>query len=419
MKSFLVFISCLLTGILFSQIEKDKEITKILCSPEFHGRGYVNGGDSIAAEFIASEFKKLNLRPLKKSYFQKFTFNVNTFPNEMKVKVGEKSLSPGVDFIVDPGSASSHFIWNPKTISLTTLLNVTEFQKEIKTILEEKKYNSIAINTVSNSKDTLKLIRGIGEELAQILPVIEVTNQKFTWSVSQTQLKFPYILVKENVFLDNQNWDIKIDAKLIESHEARNVIGTIKGKNKKKTIYLTAHYDHLGRMGQETYFPGGNDNASGTAMILSLARYYSENQPECNIVFVAFAGEEAGLIGSKYYTEHPLQKLSKINFLVNLDIMGSGEDGVTVVNATKFEKEYNLLVQLNEQNQFLKQVKKRGPAANSDHYWFTEKGVSAFFIYTMGLNSNYHDVFDKYEALSFSEFEDIKKLMIQFVTSLQ
>jgi hypothetical protein len=98
--------------------------------------------------------------------------------------------------------------------------------------------------------------------------------------------------------------------------------------------------------------------------------------------------------------------------------MGSGEEGITVVNATLFPKEFDALTAINDKGQLLKQVKKRGTAANSDHYWFTEKGVPAFFIYTMGDNKHYHDVLDTYEALSFSEYADITRLIAEFVKTL-
>jgi Zn-dependent M28 family amino/carboxypeptidase len=75
------------------------------------------------------------------------------------------------------------------------------------------------------------------------------------------------------------------------------------------------------------------------------------------------------------------------------------------------------LVQINKDGGYLSQVKSRGPAANSDHYFFTEKGVPAFFIYTMGPNKNYHDVFDQYEALSFAAFEPLAKLLYEFLNS--
>ena len=70
------------------QVEHAKETVKILCSNDFHGRGYVNGGDSIAANYIATAFQLAGCQPLnKKSYFQAFNFNVNTFPNRMGLTV--------------------------------------------------------------------------------------------------------------------------------------------------------------------------------------------------------------------------------------------------------------------------------------------------------------------------------------------
>ena len=219
---------------------------------------------------------------------------------------------------------------------------------------------------------------------------------------------------------NNGSLTIDIDAELLRNYHTQNVMAYLPAKKKcAKTVVFTAHYDHLGRMGDDTYFPGANDNASGTAMLLTMAKYFKENPSDYNILFIAFAGEEAGLLGSKYFVENPVLKLKKIKFLVNLDIMGSGEDGVTVVNATLFEKEFALLQQINTEKSLLKVVKKRGPAANSDHYWFTLQGVPAFFVYTMGPNKNYHDVFDIYGNLSFKEYEDITTLLIEFVKELK
>jgi Zn-dependent M28 family amino/carboxypeptidase len=171
-------------------------------------------------------------------------------------------------------------------------------------------------------------------------------------------------------------------------------------------------------MGRDTYFPGANDNASGTSMLVTLAKYFKEHPSEYNLIFIAFAGEEAGLLGSKYYVEHPVKPLDRIHFLLNLDIMGSGEEGITVVNATLFDPAFQLLTQINNERNFLSQIKSRGPAANSDHYWFSQSGVPAFFIYTMGPNKNYHDVFDRYENLSFSAYDNIRDLLIQFIKAL-
>jgi Zn-dependent M28 family amino/carboxypeptidase len=172
----------------------------------------------------------------------------------------------------------------------------------------------------------------------------------------------------------------------------------------------------LGRVGN-AYFPGANDNSSGISMMLELANFYSqkENQPEYSIVFMAFSAEEAGLIGSKYYVNNPLFPLSKIKFLINLDLLGTGDDGVMVVNATKFSTQFKLLIQVNEDSKLLPAVKQRGPAANSDHYYFTEKGVPAFFIYTLGGIAAYHDIYDKAETLPLTKFKEVFSLLTGFI----
>jgi len=170
---------------------------------------------------------------------------------------------------------------------------------------------------------------------------------------------------------------------------------------------LTAHYDHLGKMGK-ALFPGANDNASGIAMMLDMATFFSKNPCKYSIAFIAFAGEEAGLIGSKAYTDNPWSEipLSKMKFLVNLDLMGSGEKGMAVVNATIFPEYFNKLKLANETNHYLSGFKSRGKAANSDHYWFTERGVKGFFFYLMGDYNHYHDILDNRENLKLGPYYD-------------
>jgi aminopeptidase YwaD len=404
----------------FGQKSEVERITKTLCSSEFHGRGYVNKGDSIAAEFIAAEFKKIGLKPLKKSYFQSFNLNVNTFPNEMTLQHNGRTLLPGVHYLVDPASAGGKVELRPKLISIETALNVEQLIEEIKSISNGKEYNAIALDFRKLSADTLKKVAGLTEELAGILPVFEIMDRKFTWSVADKQLKNPLIQIQDSIFSARSNFSISIDARMLNNYTSRNVLAYLPAKKKtKKTVIYSAHYDHLGRMGAETYFPGANDNASGTAMLLSMANFFKEHPVDYNILFIAFAGEEAGLLGSKYFVEHPLIQLKTIAFLLNLDIMGSGEDGITVVNATLFDQEFKDLQAINTEKNLLKQVKSRGPAANSDHYWFTQMGVPAFFIYTMGPNKNYHDVFDTQANLSFVEYDDITTLLVEFTKRLK
>ena len=419
MRKLLLLLLLINGGFTFCQIEEVRRITQQLCSPELHGRGYVNKGDSLAAAFIAAEFSKIGLKPIGDSYFQEFQHSVNTFPGKMLVKQNNRILIPGVHFLVDAGSAGGKMQLNPKKIPISIALNTEKLIQEIQAISNGTTYNSIAFDFRKLSSDTLRKINGLTREIAGIMPVIEVTDRKLTWSVSSEQLKHPLLQIQDSVFVFDEALTIDIEAEHLPDYRSNNVIGYLPGKRKwgKKIIY-SAHYDHLGRMGEETYFPGANDNASGTAMLLSMANYFKKNPINRSIVFIAFAGEEAGLVGSKFFVQNPLVKLKKISFVLNLDIMGSGEEGITVVNATLFDTEFKELQQINQEQKLISHIKSRGPAANSDHYWFTQMNVPAFFIYTMGPNKNYHDIFDTYENLSFVEYQDLVALLCAFTKQL-
>src|SRR5689334_7463974 len=81
-----------------------KSVLEKLCSSELKGRGYVGNGDKLAAEFLATEFEKSNLKKYSKSYFQKYTTPVNSFPGKLSLKLNETELIPGKDFLIEPGS---------------------------------------------------------------------------------------------------------------------------------------------------------------------------------------------------------------------------------------------------------------------------------------------------------------------------
>jgi Zn-dependent M28 family amino/carboxypeptidase len=115
---------------------------------------------------------------------------------------------------------------------------------------------------------------------------------------------------------------------------------------------------------------------------------------------------------------HPLVPLKNIKFLVNLDLLGTGEQGATVVNGRIFDAPYRRLVALNDAHHYLPQLAPRGRAANSDHFPFSEAGVPAFFIYTRGGSTAYHDVNDRPEALSLAGFTGAFGLVRGFLNGM-
>lgn len=402
----------------FAQIEDVKRVTKQLCSPSFHGRGYVNGGDSIAADYIIQEFQNNGLMGVAGNFYQRFSFPVNTYPERANFSVNGKKLTVGVDILPHAESPSFIDTLRYKIIRARDIFDAGKIVSHLQQAVNGDEYNSIALDFSGLPKDSFNLVKNFKYELAQFIPVIVLTEEKMIWSVGRQQLAFPIFELRKELGDENEIV-VQLDATLNKNHTARNVFGYVPAlKKSKKTIVVCAHYDHLGRLGQDVYFPGANDNASGTAMMMSLAKHYKLNPAKYNMLFIAFAGEEAGILGSKYFVENPPIPLEEIAFVINLDILGSGEEGITVVNGSIFPKHFEVLKQINEEKQLLKTIKARGYAANSDHYWFSDAGIPSFFIYTMGPNKHYHDPDDQFEKLSFAEVVDIHTLLQNYISSI-
>ncbi|PWH85228.1 M28 family metallopeptidase [Brumimicrobium oceani] len=423
-KPFLLFLGVLVSFLTFGQVEKARRVTEVLCSDSLYGRGYVNNGVNKAANFLQDEFRNAGLQPFLKndSYLQPFSLDVNTFPGVIEVKAGNEILTPGIDYLVDPSSGSFDGELNLVELD-TSVLSQTQLLAPFAEQVRRGEKNGFYIDLTGMSPKRSYYAVHQFNSLTELAAVVYSTDQKFTWSVGRTQMKNPVLHIKSGKIEAKTEFKVKIEAEFIKNFESKNVVGYLPAKKKSKkaeTIVFTAHYDHLGGMGTspKTYFPGANDNASGTAMLVSMADYFIENPSKYNIVFIAFAGEEAGLVGSKYFVENKSMDFSKIKFLLNLDIMGSGEEGITAVNGRIHEKEFAKFKAINDEKNYLSQVKSRGETANSDHYHFHLNGVPSFFIYTMGPNKNYHDVHDTYEELSFSAYDNIVKLLVEFVEKL-
>ncbi len=419
MLKFITILFFFITGTYLSLGQTVNEALKKLCSDDFAGRGYVENGSAKAANYIASEFKKAGLKPLGDKFFQPFLMSVNTFPGKAEISIDGKKLQAGYDFLFKPYSAS-----------LKGSFQIVFISKEH---LENDSLFSILANKINWRKsipvlDTLTFFEDKIETRYKFLTrngfkapmTVFLTKNKLIWSVSREQANFASVEALPNT-INRQSKQIKVNVQTVfkPSYPLQNVLGFVPGTDyPDSSIVICAHYDHLGKMGKSLVFPGANDNASGTAMLLSLASYYAKNPLPYNLVFMAFAAEEAGLVGSKFYVDKPLFPLSQIKFLINLDLVGTGEKGITVVNGTEFKNEFDLLSRLNQEKSYFPQVLIRGKAANSDHYWFTEAGVPSFFIYQMGDYPHYHDPGDQSEILPLYAFDAMQNLLKDFFTEL-
>lgn len=373
-KIILLFILLIVINANAQDLAFAQKMVDTLTSPFFWGRGYTNEGMKKAADFLAAQFQSYGLKPINnKDFFQTFSYPVNTFPGKMEVVINGKNLVPGKDFLISPDSRGV-----------------------------KGKGNLEQADSIQFINSKLRLIVKL--------------EDKLTWSAVSVQSDFSVIQIdKKAIEGKPETVVLNIENDFVKNFKASNVCGIVRGTIKSDSIiFITAHYDHLGGMGKETFFPGANDNASGVSLLMNLAKFYAANPQPYSIGFILFAGEEIGLEGSKYFTENPLVPLKNIRFLINTDLAGTGEEGITVVNATEFPNEFDWLKRINEENKLLAAVNARGKAANSDHYFFSEKGVPAFFFYTLGGIKAYHDIFDKAVTLPMNEHEDLLKLLVKF-----
>ncbi len=393
-----------------------------LCAPAMSGRGYVAKGHERAAMHIMRKMREAGLRPVMpdSGWYQYYYFPVNTFPDTVSLAFGKKSLLPGAEFLVDAASPSYHGSKQkvksidagglPDRAAWTALRNRLDGRNVV----------------LLRGADSLCRLLGIRmQQLPEELPegaYILPQHGKMNWSVATKQLPATVLYVQDTALPKKlRKATIDVHAELLPENRNRNanVMGMVRGTAVPDSfIVISAHYDHLGKMGSEATFPGASDNASGTAMLLQLAARIAASPERYSVLFIAFSGEEAGLLGSRYYTEHPAIPLERTRFLLNLDIMGNAADGVTVVNATEYPAAFEKLEAINRSKKYLPQIRSRGKAANSDHYHFSEKGVPAFFVYSNGGPGYYHDIFDTPRSLELTNIDKVMALLEEFIHSL-
>ena len=415
------FVALLCVAATYAQdIAYAREVIEKLCSASMHGRGYIRKGDKKAAGYITTEFSKLNLIPLGDQYYQFLPVDINTFPAAMSVIINGKSLKAGYDFLAEPFSPGIKGTFAAKTVMAEQWLKETEYSygKNYEALVVDERLAELT----PEEKKALngKLNKLSFQPFATPAVIVEITNEKLLFGVSDFEGQVPRIKINAAACPDSiTGLKLKISNRFVRNYETQNVAGYFRGTACPDSfVVFTAHYDHLGMMGKKTRFPGANDNASGVAMLLNLAAYFASHPPRYSVAFIAFTGEEAGLLGSRFFVENPLIELSRIKFLLNLDLVGNGSEGITVVNGSIFNKQLELLVTLNKENQLVSQIKSRGEACNSDHCMFYRKGVPCFFIYTLGGPANYHDPEDVPENLTLTAFEGLTRLLIYFSGAL-
>lgn len=208
---------------------------------------------------------------------------------------------------------------------------------------------------------------------------------------------------------------------------ATNIIGIVEGTDpvlKSEYIVIGAHYDHLGydfskEKGKNIY-PGADDNASGTAALIELAKYFAkpENNPKRSLIFIAFDAEESGLRGSLHFINN-LEKdtLENIKAMFNFDMVGMLEankklelKGIkTIVNGEEIAKKHSGDITLFNVNSKIEE--------RTDTHYFGEKGIPSVHVFT-GIKSPYHQYGDKADLLDYEGMVKINNFIAKVITDL-
>lgn len=427
----IVLASLLLVGIAQGALAQDSTFARlhlnVLCSPTMYGRGYAYHGDSLAANYLVQYLEAMLLKPKE----QEYSFPVYAMEGPVSMVLNGKPLTGWEDFVIAPFSPTMHASLPIIHLDYRTLLDQSALDQFFATHKKAKKSMLYVDITQCQNADTIKILQRLFGMLQRFKNSFQCqgflvgVDEMSAWTVGMGYHKSQYasIYVKKGLMNAEKN-KIKISyTNEARQHHARNIMTLIPGTEKPDSlVVLTAHYDHLGMMGEEVMFPGCHDNASGTAAVLDLANYFRQHPLKYTVAIVFFSAEEAGLLGSTYFVSHPLIDLQKVKMVVNLDLMCGGDDGIMVVNAKDSLTNgfYNALVQLNEASHWVKEVKARDNAANSDHFPFTEKGVPAVFIYTLGGRiGGYHNPYDTPAGASLTAYQGVAHLVIEALEQLR
>ena len=400
-------------------IENLKAHITFLADDKLEGRRTGSAGEQQAMEYISKQFKTIGLSPKgTDGYYQPFEVNDGKIMRPQSLfmingdgLIEEKeyfafpfSPNTSIDAFVSPSLQEVEMPW---IIDLKDGLeenksnphfDLNDYIRNNAKKAKERGATAVILYNSSSIEDNLKFNGKDRSEMLSI-PVLYVTKEKAK----------KYFLATESSF------NLKINVDLAEKKRTgHNVIGFL-DNGASTTVILGAHFDHLGygedgnsmlRTGEKLIHNGADDNASGTAALIELARKLKASKAKNNnYLFIAFSGEELGLYGSKYYTENPTIDMKTANYMINMDMVGRLNDSTKALTvggygtSPKWGEFYNSTL-LKEKQDFLFKYDSSGTGP-SDHTSFYRKDIPVLFYFT-GLHTDYHKPSDDAERINYN-----------------
>ena len=458
--------------------ESSKNHLTILASQDFAGRGTGQKGGEKAVKYIADQFKVFGLKPIVNgSYFQPVSLKQTSYKVEA-FHLDTQELKYGIDFYVQGDNTFTTFQTNEiifvgygiQDEKFNELKGLDVANKVILLINEgepiDEKGNSIITGTSNKSSWSASRLKRL-QELIKLKPklilstsseneaMIKRMNNRSIMgrvaldkdnSTSMTTISTPVVHIKPemanmllaqigtsvekfkaeitSIPLPTKSIKATLQASMgvqIEKLNDPNVLGYLEGTDlKEEVIVVSGHWDHDGILPDGTFFPGADDNGSGTVAVMELAKAFTQAKkegkgPRRSILFIGLAAEEKGLLGSQYYVENPIIPLSQTVACINIDMIGridnkhlNGDHNyIHVIGVNKLSSDLRPIVEMaNAETKMILDYDYDDPAEpmrlyyRSDHYNFAKNGIPSLFFFS-GLHPHYHTPEDTVDKIDF------------------
>jgi aminopeptidase YwaD len=387
-----------------------------LADDKLQGRRTGTAGEKLAYEYIIDQFSKTGLAPKgeNETYLQEFEVNDGRAVNPSShLIINNNDLQLNKEFFPLP------FCPN-KSMEATSALALQEsggpWFFDLKEMLESNQNNP--------HFDLTEAIRDKATELqkkgaAALIVFNSDTGDdglKFEPKSKAAPIEIPVLYITKetkNKYLKDETATLDIKMKILVEEKKRtghNVIGYIDNKAA-NTIIFGAHYDHLGYgedhnsmyTGSEpAIHNGADDNASGTAAMIEMSKLLKTSKfKKNNYLFIAFSGEELGLYGSKYFTEHPTLDITTVNYMINLDMLGRFSDSSHAITIGGYGTSPTWGELITAKDKFFSIKFDSSGTGPSDHTSFYRKDIPVLFFFT-GLHSDYHKPSDDADKINYT-----------------
>ena len=390
-----------------------KNIIKELSSAKYQGRGYAKGGANKAGKYLKKEYEKAGVDQV---ICQPFTIDINTFPGKMEMVADGKKLQAGRDYSMreySPGVCGEFPVYHVDTLNF-------DAKKMFEDLAKPENANCMVVCefwfTYKHGKDFSRLQRA-GECNNAGIIYTWTSPIKFYKAYGHRVADKPIIWITPEAIKGVKRVRLNIENKFLKGYELFNVIAKVEGARHDSCYVFTAHYDHLGNLGKSIYYAGANDNASGTAAIITLAEYYAKNRPPYDMYFLSVSGEDANLRGSEYFAQHPVVPLEQIKYLFNIDMIGDNNPIQYCEVSDEGMRGYTLFESINGEKQYFKSLNRGKLAANSDHYPFAKRHVPCIFLENQEGDAfqYYHTIYDTFKNAVFDSYAPVFKLVKDFI----